>query len=322
MADKMFYSLAEVCDKLNMTEEQVKDLVRNGQLREFRDAGKVNYKGDEIDALVAAAGTGALAGSGELVLEPADDSGAGALGSGSGIDLAASGGLGSDVLTLDEADLDDTAADTKAGEVKKDDTVVSSVGVNVFDDEEELQDVDPLAQTVVTEGAAGLGIEGIGSGSGLLDLTKESDDTSFGMDLLQELAPGDDAPVEMGEDTLAGLDAALPADEAETASEGSGEGTGILEAGLAEEAVGPTVRTRTIVEYGPDAISTGFTGMIVVGVAVMCVAGLSSASIMQGVWPSILDLLHAKLWIFGLASAGLAGVATAVGFFLGKRSQS
>ncbi len=323
MADKMFYSLADVCDKLKMTEDQVKDLVRNGQLREFRDAGKVNYKSDEIDALVTAAGKGALAGSGELVLEPADDSGAGAgaLGSGSGIDLAASGGLGSDVLTLDEADLDDTAADTKAGEVKKDDTVVSSVGVNVFDDEEELQDVDPLAQTVVTEGAAGLGIEGIGSGSGLLDLTKESDDTSFGMDLLQELAPGEDAPVEMGEDTLAGLDAALPADEVETVTEGAGEGTGILEAGLVEEAVGPVVRTRTIVEYGPDAISMGFTGMIVVAVAVMCVAGLSSASIMQGVWPSILEMLYAKLWIFGVASVGLAGVATAVGFFLGKKSQ-
>ncbi len=38
MADKMFYNLAEVGEKLSMTEEQVKDLVRSGQLREFRDA--------------------------------------------------------------------------------------------------------------------------------------------------------------------------------------------------------------------------------------------------------------------------------------------
>jgi len=207
MADKMFYSLEEVCEKLNLVEDQVKELVRGGQLREFRDAGKVNYKAEEVDALAKAAGIGGPAGSGELVLEPADESGTGApaAGSGSGIDLAASsGGLGSDMLTLEEADLDDTATGTKAEEDKKDDTVVTSVGVNVFDDEEELEDVDPLAQTVVTEGAAGLGIEGIGSGSGLLDLTRESDDTSLGADLLDEIYPGEEAsPVEMGEDTRA-----------------------------------------------------------------------------------------------------------------------
>ena len=325
MADKMFYSLEEVCGKLNMTEEQVKDLVRNGQLREFRDAGKVNYKADEVDALAKATGTGGPAGSGELVLEPADDSAAGGSaagsGSGSGIDLAASGGLGSDVLTLEEADLEGTAAGTKAEENKKDDTVVTSVGVNVFDDEEELEDVDPLAQTVVTEGAAGLGIEGIGSGSGLLDLTRESDDTSLGADLLDEIYPGEEAaPVEMGEATRAGLDQAIPAEEVEEVAEGTGAGTGILEAGLAEEA-GPAVRTRTVVEYGPDAVSNALTGMIVVAVAVMCVAGLSAASIMQGVWPSILDALYAKLWVFGVASVVLAAIATGAGFFLGKRSE-
>lgn len=327
MADKMFYSLEEVCGKLNMTEDQIKDLVRNGQLREFRDAGKVNYKVDEVDALAKVAGTSGPAGSGELVLEPADDSAAGGSaaggsGVGSGIDLAASSGLGSDVLTLDEADLEGTAAGTKAEEDKKDDTVVTSVGVNVFDDEEELEDVDPLAQTVVTEGAAGLGIEGVGSGSGLLDLTRESDDTSLGADLLDEIYPGEEAsPVEMGEATRAGLDEALPAEEAEEVVEGSGAGTGILEAGLAEE-VAPAVRTRTVVEFAPDTVSTALTGMIAAAAAVMCVAGLTAASIMQGVWPSILDGLHANLWIFGLASVVVTAVAAGIGVFVGKRSQS
>ena len=49
-----FYSIEQVCDKLQMTEEQVKELVRNAQLREFRDAGKVSYKADDVDKLAAA----------------------------------------------------------------------------------------------------------------------------------------------------------------------------------------------------------------------------------------------------------------------------
>ena len=325
-----FYSIEQVCDKLQMTEEQVKELVRNAQLREFRDAGKVSYKADDVDKLAAAAGATGPAASGELVLEPVEDSGLGGSaidlagsspGLGSGIDLAASSpGLGSDVLSLEEVDLDDTVGGTKGGTKtegdKKDDTVVSSIGVSVFDeDEESLDDVDPLAATVVTEGAAGLGIEGVGSGSGLLDLTRESDDTSLGADLLDEIYPEDEAAptVEMGEDTRAGLEEAIT-DEPETAP-ATGEP-------FAQEAAAPAavVHTRTIVEYGPDPVSMGLTGMIVVATAVMCVAGVGAASVMQGVWPSLLSMLYHKLWMFGTGCVVVAVAALGLGVFLGKRS--
>ncbi len=320
---KSFYSLEEACEKLSMTEDQIKELVRNAQLREFRDAGKVNYKVDEIDAIAAASGTEGPGASGELVLEPAEDSGLGGSvigladstpGLGSGIDLEASSpGLGSDVLSLDEADLDDTKAGEQAP--KKDDTVVSSIGVSVFDeDADDLIDVDPLAATVVTEGAIGLGIEGIGSGSGLLDLTRESDDTSLGADLLDEIYPEDEAPpVEMGDATRAGLEEAIteePEDKEATTTEPFESATSSVAA----------ARTRTVVEYGPDPISTGLTGMMAVGVAVMCVAGLGAASIMQGVWPSLLNMVYENLWIFGAGSLGLSLAAMGVGVFVGKRS--
>ena len=129
------------------------------------------------------------------------------------------------------------------------------------------------------------------------------------------------SPVEMGEATRAGLDEALPAEEAEEVVEGSGAGTGVLEAGLAAE-VAPAVKTRTVVEFAPDTVSTALTGMIAAAAAVMCVAGLTAASIMQGVWPSILDGLYANLWIFGLASVVVTAVAAGIGVFVGKRSQS
>ena len=97
---KMFYSLEEACDKLNMSEDQIKALVRQAKLREFRDAGKVNYKIEEVDALVAdvAADSSPESGSGELVLEPAEES---------TIDLAM--GSTGDMLSLEEADAVETA---------------------------------------------------------------------------------------------------------------------------------------------------------------------------------------------------------------------
>ncbi len=315
-----FYSLDEACQKLNMTEDQIKDLVRNAKLREFRDAGKVNYKIEDVDKLANSLGVSGPSGSGELVLEPAEEDASSGLG-GSGIDLVGSSpGLSSDALSLDEED--ESAEGTRAAGNAKEDTVVSSVGVSVFDeDEEELLDVDPLAQTVVSAGAEGLGIEGAGSGSGLLDLTRESDDTSLGADLLDEILPEDDASVQMGDATRAGLEHAIPA------GEGSGEAEAAVEEEAAEvvrpgaiAAAAPVVKTRTVVEYGPDAISTGLTGMLAVATAVMAVAGLGAASMMQGVWPALLNVLYENLWIFGAACAGAALAALGLGFYLGKRS--
>ncbi len=48
---KMFYTAAEAAAKLGRNEEGVKALVREGKLREFRDAGTVNYKVADVDNL-------------------------------------------------------------------------------------------------------------------------------------------------------------------------------------------------------------------------------------------------------------------------------
>jgi hypothetical protein len=65
----------------------------------------------------------------------------------------------------------------------------SRVGINVFGEENE--EADPMAQTNVSPAMRDqLSLEAIGSGSGLLDLTRESDDTSLGADTLDEIAPG------------------------------------------------------------------------------------------------------------------------------------
>ncbi|MCG8539306.1 MAG: helix-turn-helix domain-containing protein, partial [Clostridia bacterium] len=58
---KMFYSTDEVQEKLGCTEDQIKDYVQNGQLREFRDGSKILFKVDEVDAL-----SGSSAGADEI----------------------------------------------------------------------------------------------------------------------------------------------------------------------------------------------------------------------------------------------------------------
>ncbi|MFH0980227.1 MAG: hypothetical protein V2A79_01645 [Planctomycetota bacterium] len=308
---KMFYSLEEACQKLTMSEAQIKELVRQAKLREFRDAGKVNYKVEEVDALVAkvAAESKTESGSGELVLEPAEES---------TIDLAM--GSTGDMLSLEEAEADDTAAGEKAAEKKKDDTVVTSVGISVFDEVEGIEGVaDPLAQTVISGASAGgLGIEGVGSGSGLLDLTRESDDTSLGAELLDEIYPGEqEGAAEMGEATRAGLEQAIgETPVGEDIFEGSRAGA----AGPAEAGVGATV-VVTRVEFPPDALSTGLTGLLVVAVVVMVFAGLAVAASIRGVSLPMIEFVYRKLWMFGAGAAGVAGMATGVGFLLGRRSQ-
>ena len=61
-------------------------------------------------------------------------------------------------------------------------------GINVFGDEDAT--ADPGAQTAISGGIREqVNLEGVGSGSGLLDLTRESDDTSLGA-VLDEITPG------------------------------------------------------------------------------------------------------------------------------------
>lgn len=325
---KMFYSAAEAAKKLGKTEDDLKILVRNGELREFRDAGSVNYKVGDVDAMMpslaldgssggSALGGSALGGSsasasasGDILLEPIEDS---------GIEFSPAG---SDIIDLADSDAAagtslGTSSGTTAAQKAKGDTVVPSVGVNVFDDDELDDQVDPLAQTAVTD-VAGLGMEGIGSGSGILDLTRESDDTSLGKELLDEIYTDedkdkDDATLEMGEDTRAGLDDAIPEDATADEDDESVETAGTAGATKSARVV------RQVVEYGPDPASTALTAMMIVAVLVMWFAGLGAAALVRGITPSLLESIYGKLWMFAGGALLAAVAAGAVTYLVAKK---
>jgi pilus assembly protein FimV len=48
----MFYSLEEAAEKLNKSKAEVRQLVKEGQLREFRDGPNVLFKAEEVEALM------------------------------------------------------------------------------------------------------------------------------------------------------------------------------------------------------------------------------------------------------------------------------
>ncbi|HZW07609.1 MAG TPA: hypothetical protein VFF65_10840, partial [Phycisphaerales bacterium] len=173
---KMFYTLDEAAKKLGKTSDQVKKMVESGQLQEFRDGDKLVVKREQVEAMTAD-DTDApitLADSGEMSL--ADS------GSGSGTD---------------------------AGESTKERS-----GISIFEADEMDATADASAQTQVTSSVGGIRVpDAGGSGSGLLDLTRDSsDDTGIGAGLMQDIYNSSDS-----------------ADEAVPASAGRGGGGALFE---------------------------------------------------------------------------------------------
>ncbi len=303
---QQFYSAEEALAKLGLSADELKQLVRDGQLREFRDGGQIKYKSEEVDQLAENLATlsGSLGGtSGDLVLETSDESSMGL--------------TGSDMLTLEEADR--TEADAPVIDEQKEDTVITSVGVSVFDDEEVPEAADPGAVTVVAEKdktGSSLSLESLsssgtagGSGSGLLDLTRESDDTSLGAELLDEIYTEDQESgmPDMGEATRAGLDA--PADE-------EGEAAPELQAPVTAS---QPVRSPVVVQAGMGAIDTAIGGAMVGAVVSMGITGIAISANMQGVVPSFVQTLYQNMPIFGGALGGITLVGFLIGFVMGKR---
>ncbi len=212
---KMFYTLEEAAQRLGKSVEEVQEMATSGQIQEFRADGKLMLKKDQVDLLAGDDEDISLA-----------DSAAGDIGladSGNDFDLGGSsiGGTGKsvgapddddDLIPLaDSGDLEPISLSSSgsAGAINLDDSSnKGETGISIFDPDE-TEDADPAAQTQVTDGpdlgdfatSGGSGFDSSASGSGLLDLTREGDDTSLGADLMDDVyAGGNDA----GAETFAG----------------------------------------------------------------------------------------------------------------------
>lgn len=250
----------------------------SGVESELGESESTSDAGDDTDSL-----TGLLGESGEM-------GGSGLLGgSGSGLggdpfaDSAGASGSGS-------AD----AADAGEGDKKE------RTGVGIFD-ADEMEDVDPSEMTVMSGSGSGMDIDNLGSGSGLMDLTRESDDTSLGADFLEELSPGEEG----GEEAAGAAPEGGLFEGEETTGVGAGAGA---------------------VAYAPaepyDGAGSGFIGGLSLGavVAASLASGVLILALLGAPDMGLMDMVASNfLPIIG----GLAGVTVilgALGFVLGKRS--
>jgi hypothetical protein len=298
-----FYNIQQACAKLNKTEEDLRKLVRDGLLREFRDAKGPAYKSDEVDALTVGAGDAdeitlldTSAGAPAVKEKPAgpekpaapekkpaakSDSSVFSLDAGAEGDAAKT-----DVFSLEPAG--ESSDEKKSGSG-------SGSSISLLDDLENITiPADPMAETVV---ASGEGIEGAAGGSGLMDLARESDDTSLGAELYDE-------PAEAGAAPVAADSSGAPAAEA-------------VAAAPMEYYVAPPAGY----EIG-DPMAPAFIAMSVVGLIALLVAGMAVAAGVMGSWPRVLEVLYSNVLFYLLGSFLAAGAAFGIGFMINRQAEN
>jgi hypothetical protein len=311
----MFYSLQEVAAKLNKTEEEVKEIIRQGRLREFRDGPNLLFKVDEVEALMsdtsiaasrkASAKAKQVTEEDEISLAPEPSEGPDEESEPSGADTTATAGKGIDVLG-EEADGDYKLADDTLSETK------------IVPDEGSLAE-DTLGATKAASGEASLEeIEGdvnldtFGSGSGLLDLSLQADDTSLG-GILDEIYTPE------GEEGKEGKEGA-EASAVEVAAEAEQL---IPDEGLAEPEPGPeaAVIVQAYAEPAPDVISNAFGIMLflpllaIVYTAIVAVAGFNN------MMPAILTAIQRLIWYIVIGAVLAAGLIVGVAFMLSGKGK-
>ncbi|MFH1746044.1 MAG: hypothetical protein ABIG44_03255 [Planctomycetota bacterium] len=284
---KPFYSMEEVSELLGKTPNEIKTLVRAGTLREFRDAGKIFFKAEDVEKL-----TGGPIPSSEdtsdIMLEPAEEPPVTPEGK---MPSISSGGTS--VIGLEPIEEEPE---------EKEDTVITASGIGVFDDDELEIDADPMAKTQITTSAIDdqVSLESSGSGSGLLDLTRESDDTSLGAaELLDEIYPGEEEAAE--EETKEEADTQAeeePQDEFEQADAG--------------EALAPV--------FAPtgDPSESIFSGLLVGALILLAVAGSVVGGVLQNYLPDYARLLSDNFFFFLGGAAVVVILSVLIGWFVGR----
>ncbi len=292
---KPFYSLEEVVAKLGKSEDDVKQLVRDGTLREFRDAGKIFFKSEDVDRIAG--------GGDEVTLEPVDEP------------LPSLGDMkgGTSVLGLEP--MEETPAPTTKPPAAEDDTVISSSGIGVFDDDELEIDADPMAKTQITEATSDrVSLEGSAGGSGLLDLTRESDDTSLG-ELLDEIYPG--------EEDAAPAQPSAPVAEAEEVEEVEEiEAPAAPRRGSAAPASsGGEVLMPAYAAVAADPSEGLFSGLLFGATLLLALGASVAAAVSQNFMPDYANWLTQNFWIFLGIGVGVPVVCLLVGWVVGKAGQ-
>ena len=263
MGKKMYYTEEEAAAKLGIGPDELAAHIRDSKLRVFQDGPRKMFRVDEVDAL----GGG---GEEEIPLAPAEG----------------------DAISLEEAEI--------PAEPTKEDTVITAEGISIFDDEDlEIEPADPMAKTQIAPSIEDqITLEGVGSGSGLLDLTRESDDTSLGAEVLDHIDMESSVMPGLGESAL-GIE--VPSAYTPPA---------------AAEAVAPVEQPVYMDMVDPGAGL--FSGFLVGSALVALLLAVLAVGVPGGRETSLASLLASQgVIVIGVAAAVIAACGV-VGMLLGK----
>src|SRR5262245_32501460 len=270
---KLFYTLEEAAKKLGKTEADVKDMVSSGQLQEFRDRDRLMFKVDQVNLLATGGEEDASASATGIPLADSSEMGT--------ISLASDSGTGMNLESPKE-----------------------QTGISIFE-ADQTEEADPSAVTQVTESApTELSLETVGSGSGLLDLTREADDTSLGQNLLEEVSAREGSTA------------------SETAAEGAEAGALFESTGVETEATTAAPAAMLLLAEPYDGTWSGATGGVAVGMILLSaltltltIFGLSQVSGL-----GLANTIGQNLWMWVGIGGGVILIGAIVGMLVGKRS--
>ena len=273
---KSFYTLEETAAKLKKSAAEVNAIADTGRLQRVTHEGQPKFRVEQVDLLANVMGDG---GSPRL-----DDSHApiGLADSSGGTAIGAAPPSGRRPANEDSVL---GLADTTLGKApsladSSERTGVSAIGNRGGD-------------------AVEIGLETVGSGSGLLDLTRESEETALGAELIDQVYSN-----ESGE----------PAAGA----------SGLFEAVNASPSYGaaPAAATGMVMAEAYDGAWSGVgVGLMVAAAVGLVVAGLIALSVVFGAGSGIAVSFSGNILAWGGSLAGIAAVFGLVGFFVGRASE-
>lgn len=149
-----------------------------------------------------------------------------------------------------------------------------------------------------------IALDGSGAGSGLLDLTRESDDTSLGAELLEGIDMGDSG------------EAMVPKKTADT-----DVGEPLVEevAALPEAEMAPAIGAGTVTLATVEPASPAFTGLLIAATIALGLLWASTVATDMGVWPGYLNVLAEKFWFFLIGIFVAGGLCAGIGLLLGRQ---
>ena len=320
---KMFYTIEEVCQKLGKSNDEINEMVSSGQIQEFRDGEKLIFKVEQIDLLIDPEDSGSV----ELDLSNQGTS---------GMDLNADSNAGFASGEHSEFDIDSPAASaagaSSTGSMidltgsatgmphELPSTPPSSASMGSGTGSGLAFDLSGSASGVSAFGGGGdagetqlgeeldedLTLESVGSGSGLLDLTRESDDTSLGAELLEEVYSGEDE-FELPANASGLFEAVSPAESSDPAT----------------PAAAPTAAApMAMMEEAYDGAGSGLSvGLSIGALVAMIVLLVILASEIEGAASGLTNAIAGNLWIWTGGLAVGAIIAAGVGLFIGRASE-